>query len=77
MFTIINDPDATTMQLYEDLDKIQKWAFQWKMGFNPKTFKQAQEVTFTCKIKKVEYQPIFFNDKPINKFDHKNIQVLY
>ena len=37
--------------------------FQWKSSFNPGPSKQAQEIIFTCKIKKVLHPPIFFNGK--------------
>ena len=63
----INDPNATAKQLCEDLDKIKKWAFQWKMGFNPDLSKQAQEVIFTRQVKKVVHPPIFFNNKPVQQ----------
>ena len=32
--------------LNNDLTKITKWAFQWKMSFNPDFSKQAHEVIF-------------------------------
>ena len=38
--------------LNEDLNKINHWAFQWKMSFNPDPFKHAQEVIFSCKLQK-------------------------
>lgn len=41
LFTIANVPNATAKQLCEDSDKITEWPFQWKMGFNPDTSKQA------------------------------------
>ena len=31
---------------------IHKWAFQWKMNFNPDPAKQIQEVIFSRKTKK-------------------------
>ena len=67
LFTIINDPNATAKQLCEDLDQITEWAFQWKMSFNSDPSKQAQEVIFTCKVKKVVHLPIFFNKKPVQQ----------
>ena len=58
------------MQLCEDLDKIKKWAFQWKMSSNPDPSKQAQEVTFIRNVKKVV--PIFFNNKPAQQVSSQN-----
>ena len=63
LFTIINDPNAAAKQLYEDLDIITEMAFQWKMNFNTDPSKQAQEVIFTRKVKKIVHSPIFFNEK--------------
>ena len=65
LFILINDPNATAKQLCENLDKIKEWAFQWKMSFNPDPSKQAQEVIFTRKVKKVVPPPIFLNNKPV------------
>ena len=49
------------------MDKIKEWAFQWKMSFNPDPSKQAQEIIFTRKVKKVLHPPIFFNNKPVQQ----------
>ena len=65
LFTIINDPNATAKQLFEDIDKIMEWRFQWEMSSNPDRSKQVQEVIFTRKVKKVVHPPIFFHNKPI------------
>ena len=35
------------------------------MSFNPDPSKQAQEIIFTCKVKKVVHSPIFFNNRPV------------
>ena len=51
LFTIIDDPNATAEQVCEDFNKINEWAFQQKMSFNPDSYKQAQ-VIFTPKNKK-------------------------
>ena len=37
------------------------------MSFNPDPSKQAQEVIFTRKVKKVVHPPIFFNNKPVQQ----------
>ena len=38
--------------LNDDLNRINNWAFQWKMSFNPDPNKHAQEVLFSRKIQK-------------------------
>ena len=41
LFSIVDDPVQSGSQLNNDLKKIQKWAFDWKMSFNPDPNKQA------------------------------------
>ena len=48
--------------LNNDLLKINDWAYQWKMSFNPDSSKQAQEVIFSCKIKKPGHSVLIFNN---------------
>ena len=33
--------------VFNDLAKVQDWALQWKMSFNPNISKQAQDVIFS------------------------------
>ena len=49
LFSIVKDPETTANNLNNDLKEINKWAFQWKKGFNPDPTKQAQEVSFSRK----------------------------
>ena len=44
LFSIIHDSSTTRNELNDDLVKINNWAYQWKMSFNPDSNKQAQEV---------------------------------
>ena len=48
--------------LNNDLLKINNWAYQWKMSFNPDPSKQAQEMIFSCKIKKPSDPVSIFNN---------------
>ena len=41
IFSIISDSNLSARILNNDLTKIQQWAFQWKMSFNPDLSKQA------------------------------------
>ena len=52
--------------LNNDLLKI-NWAYQWKMCFNPDPSKQAQEVIFSCKIKKLSHPVLIFNNNQVKK----------
>ena len=42
-------------ELNNDLVKINNWAYQWKMSFDPDPNKQAQEVIFSRKTRKIDY----------------------
>ena len=53
LFTIAKDKKA----LNNDLTLISKWAFNWKMLFNPDPHKLAQEVLFSRR-KKVSIHPV-------------------
>ena len=53
LFSVIHDVDASANELNNDLYQINKWAFQWKMSFNPDPSKQAQEIIFSRKTKKI------------------------
>ena len=61
LYSIVKNPAQSASDLNHDLDLIQKWAFQWKMVFNPDPLKQATEMVFSCKKKKHDHPPIFFN----------------
>ena len=47
---------------WNDLKKINKWAFQWKVGLNPDPNKQAQEVIFSRKPNKPNHPSSNFNN---------------
>ena len=49
LFSKVIDKNNSNSQLNSDLAKISKWAFQWKMSFNPDPNKQAMEVRFSNK----------------------------
>ena len=49
----------------KDLIKISKWAYQWKTPFNPDITKQAQEVIFSWKSKKIDHPTVYFNHAPV------------
>ena len=73
LFTIINDPNATTKQPYEELNKINEWTFRRKISFSPEPSKKSQEFIFTCRNKKVAYPSIFLNDKPFQQHIKKHL----
>ena len=51
LFAAVKNVDASNFDLNNDVKKIDEWAFQWKMNFNPDPTKQAQELIFSRKSK--------------------------
>ena len=51
--------------LNDDLKKILEWVFKWKMIFNPDITKQAKEVIFSRRNKKIDHPKVFFNEVPV------------
>ena len=41
LFSLILDKDMSAKHLNDDLNRMDNWAFQWKMSFNPDPNKQA------------------------------------
>ena len=44
LFSDVHNANTTANELNNDLVKISRWAYQWKMSFNLDPSKQAQEV---------------------------------
>ena len=65
LFSEVNDTTVSHSQLNNDLNKISKWAFQWKMLFNPDPSKQAIEKCFSHKRYNVTYPSLVFNDHKV------------
>ena len=53
LFSVIHDVNSSQIDLNEDLDKIDNWACQRKMSFNPDPSKKAQEVIVSRKVNNV------------------------
>ena len=53
LFSVVNNIHTSATTLIQDLKSNNQMGFQWKMIFNPDLSKQAQEVIFTRKIKKI------------------------
>ena len=62
LFNVVHDIHTSAKELNNDLKKVSNWTFQWIMSFNPDPSKQAQEVIFSRKLKKVPHPPLVFND---------------
>ena len=69
LFSTVKDSKRTANNLNNDLKEINKWAFQWKMNFNPDPTKQTQEAIFSRKTTMKICPKIFFNNVPVSKAD--------
>ena len=67
LFSVFHDRNTSANELNNDLLKIRSWTYQWKMSFNPDPSKQAQEVIFSCKIKKPNHLELIFNNIPVKE----------
>ena len=65
-FSVVNNIHTSATTLSQDLKAITNWVFQWKMIFNPDLSKQAQEVIFSKKIKKLLHPTLLFNNIPLS-----------
>ena len=67
----------TTKELNDDLKKVNEWAFQWKIRFNPDPSKQAQEFIFSRKSKRPTHPPLVFNNNNVSQsFSQKHLSVI-
>ena len=71
LFSVVHNANTTAKELNNDLVKISRWAYQWKMSFNPDPSKQAQEVIFIKKNNTILLS--FLTIIMYQKLIHKNI----
>ena len=65
--SVIHDANSSQIDLNEDLHKINNWAYQWKMNFNPDSSKKAQEVIFSRKVNNVLHPSLTFNNVDVGQ----------
>ena len=77
LFTIVKDKSETANILNNDLSEISKWAYNWKMLFNPDPSKPAQEVVFSRKKKEQSNPGISLNNIQVEKTSyHKHLRLI-
>ena len=75
-FSTVYNPLLSAEIMNKDLIKISKWAYQWKMSFNSDITKQAQEVIFSQKSKKIDHLIVYFNYAPVAHTNcHKHLGI--
>ena len=67
LFTIVKDKNESANILNNDLQSISRWAYNWKMLFNPDPTKPAQEVLFSRKKQNQIHPTISLNNVQVVK----------
>ena len=65
--SVIHDIQTSANNLNKDIERTSNSTTKWKMNFNPDTTKQAQEVIFSRKVKKIVHPPLLFNNASITR----------
>ena len=77
LFSVVHDVNTSAKKLNNDLKKVNDWAFQWKMSFNPDPNKQAQEVIFSLKSKRSTHSPLDFSNNNVSQtYSQKHLGVI-
>ena len=71
LFSVVHSLSTSANNLNEDLKKSNDWETQWQVFFNPDPTKQAQEVIFSCKIKKPIHTSLNFNNTSFKRMPFK------
>ncbi len=77
LFTVVEDSNIAATDMNHDLELIRKWAYDWKMSFNPDPQKQAVELVFSKKKIEIHHPVIRFNNIPVMKVEeHKHLGII-
>ena len=71
LFTIVKDKNESTNVLNNDLSLISKWAYDWKMLFNPDPKKPAQEEIFPRKRQSQSHPTISLNNIHVERASYQ------
>ena len=78
LFSVVHKISDSANLLNSDLSKINEWALQWKMSFNPDPIKQAQEIIFSRKTSKKNHPGLMFNNNIVNlTTNHKHLGMIF
>ena len=78
LFSVVHNITDSANLLNSDLSKIDEWALQWKMSFNPDPTKQAQEIIFSRKTSQRNHPGLMFNNSIVNVTTiHKHLGMIF
>ena len=66
LFSVVHNITDSANLLNSDLSKINEWALQQKISFNPDPTKQAQEIIFSRKTSLRNHPAIMLNNSIVN-----------
>ena len=69
---VVHNASTTAKELNNNLVKINRWAYQWKMSFNLDANKQTEEVIFSRKTKKEYHRCLAFNNNNVLEINSLN-----
>ena len=77
LFTIVKDKNESADVFNNDLLLMSKWAYDWKMIFNPDPKKPAQEVIFSRKKQSQSHPTISLNNIHVERASyHKHLGII-
>ena len=77
IFSVMKNSISASATLNEDLLLISKWAYPWKMSFNPDPSKQATEIVFSKKRSNTQLPALTFNNNILTPSDsHKHLGLI-
>ena len=71
LFTVVKDKNESANVLNNDLILISRWAYNWKMLFNPDPSKPAQEVIFSRKNQFQSHPTISLNSSQVERASYQ------
>ena len=74
LFSVVENEDISAGKLHRDLERIQLWAWQWKMGYN---LEKTEEVIFSSKRVKPFHPPLSMaNTEMSHVNEHKHLGII-
>ena len=75
LYIIVDDPIQAAEQLNSDLEKVNRWAKQWLVIFNPG---KSEYILFSGKVNKPYHPPVLMDQKQINEVtSHKHLGIIF
>ena len=75
---MVKNVETSAAELNADLEKINEWAYQWKISFNPDPTKPAEEILFSHKKSNPEHPPLTFNGTEVKRVqEHKHLGLIF